>query len=221
MKHLTDKGISVVCVAGGQSLPDDLLYNEELWTLKKNTSLRSEDLRKTSSEPILKYTICGRTDLVRIRFKDEALGKINNRYFIEIKRAEDFVQEDSLREAVLQLIGGNVSNSFHSPPVVLTNLAKMHFVLFITRDGDPTVELKFNLSILKMQTFGAAIAFVEEKTTTFQSVTLHLGRKPTPPASPLKDQTSAEASDDVEAITESFSSVAVYDAMTDDNGDVF
>jgi hypothetical protein len=219
MEHLTKYGISVVCVDGGQGLPDGLLYNEELWTLKKNTSLRSEELRKTGNEPIFKYTICGRTDLVRIRCKDEALGKSNNRYFIEVKRVEDFVQEDSLREAVLQLIGGNASNSFHSPPVVLTNLAKMHFVLFVNLDGDPTVELKFKLSVLKMRTFGAAIAFVEEKTTTFQSVTLYLGRKPTPQASPLKDETSAEASDDVEAITENFSSVAVHDAMTDDNGD--
>ena len=221
MKHLNDHDINIVCVDGGQGLPDGLLYNEEIWTLKKNTSLRSEELRKTSSEPIFKYIISGRTDLVRIRYKDEALGKNNNRYFIEIKRVEDFVQEESLREAVLQLIGGNASNSFHSPPVVLTNLAKMHFVLFITLEGDPTLELKFKLSILKMRTFGDAIAFAEEKTTTFQSVTLHLGRKPTPQASPLKDQTSTEASDDIEVITESFSSVTVHNAITDDNSDAF
>ena len=223
MKHLTDKGLSVVCVDGGQGLPDGLLYHEEIWSLKQNTSLRSEDLRKTSSEPMFKYTICGRTDLVRVRYQGDFLGKFNNQYLIEIKRVEDFVIEDSLREAVLQLIGCNVSNTFHSPPVVLTNLAKYHFVLFITLDGDPTVALKFKLNVLKMRTLGDAIAFVEEKTASFKTVTQHFGRKPTPPSSPyiMNEVATSETSEDFEAITENFSSVVVRETVTDCNNDEF
>ena len=221
--HLTKCGIFVVCVDSGQGLPDGLLYYEEIWTLKKNISLRSEELRKIGEQSVFKYTICGRTDLVIVRYKDDALGKSNNRYFVEIKRPEDFNEEGSLREAALQLIGGNIANSFHSPPVVLTDLAKEHFVLFVKLDGDPMVELKFQLKILKMPNFGTAIAYVEKETTTFKSVTLHFGRKPTPPTSPLNDTTSVEASEDVEAFTEFFSSVAVHDATTNDKleGDAF
>jgi hypothetical protein len=217
LKHLLDHGISAVKIGEGQGLPDALLYHEELWTLKRNTSLRSEDLRKTGEEPIFKYILQGRTDLVRKKDGAEPLGKSNNRYFIEIKRVEDFVEEDSLRESVLQLIGGNASNSFHSPPVLLTNLAKMHYVLHISLVGDPTVELRFKLNVVRMPSFGVALAFVEERTSEMKSVTLHLGRKPTPPSSPPKAKNASEPKDD-EDITERFGNASLEEAVTDDNG---
>ena len=172
------------------------MYYEELWTLKRNTSLRSEDLRKTGEEPKIKYILQGRTDLVRKRFGADPLGKSNNRYFIEIRRVEDFVEEESLRESVLQLIGGNASNSFHSPPVLLTNLAKNHYVLYISLVGDPTVKLRFKLNVVRMPSFGVALAFVEERTAEMKSVTLHLGRKPSPPPSRPKAKNALEPEDD-------------------------
>lgn len=217
LKHLSDHGICAVSIADGQGLPDGLLYHEELWTLKRNTTLRSEDLRKTGEEPIFKYILQGRTDLVRKKHSEDPLGKSNNRYFIEVKRVEDFVEEDSLREAVLQLIGGNACNSFHSPPVLLTNLAKKHYVLFISLVGDPTLELKFKLNVVQMPTFGVALAFVEELTADMKSVTLHLGRKPTPVSSPPKAKDASEPKED-EEIAERFGSVSLEEAVTDDNG---
>ena len=57
LKHLLDHGICAVNISEGQGLPDALLYYEELWTLKRNTLLRSEDLRKTGGEPIFKYIL--------------------------------------------------------------------------------------------------------------------------------------------------------------------
>jgi hypothetical protein len=217
LKHLLDHGICAVKIGEGQGLPDALLYHEELWTLKRNTSLRSEDLRKKGEEPIFKYILQGRTDLVRKKDGADPLGKSNNRYFIEIKRVEDFVEEDSLRESVLQLIGGNASNSFHSPPVLLTNLAKMHYVLYISLVGDPTVELRFKLNVVRMPSFGVALAFVEELTAEMKSVTLHLGRKPTPPPSPPKAKNASEPKDD-EDIAERFGNASLEEAVTDDNG---
>ena len=219
LNHLLEHGICAVNISEGQGLPGALLYHEEIWTLKRNTSLRSEDLRKTGEAPIFKYILQGRTDLVRKKHSADPLGKSNNRYFIEIKRVEDFVLEDSLREAVLQLIGGNASNSFHSPPVLLTNLAKMHYVLYISLVGDPTVELKFKLNVVKMPFFGAALAFVEELTADMRSVTLHLGRKPSPPSSPPKAKDTSEPNDD-EDITERFGNASLEEAVIDDNGDV-
>jgi hypothetical protein len=168
--------------------------------------------------PVFKYVLRGRTDLVRKKYKDAPLGKSNNQYFIEIKREADFVLEDSLREAFLQLVGGNIANTFHSPPVLLTNLAKMHFVLFITLVGDPTVCLKYELHVLKMPTFGTAIAFLEEKTAEMHSVTLHLGRKPTPPSSPPKDDMVSVSSGYLDDIAARFDNVDLKEAGSDADG---
>jgi hypothetical protein len=215
LQHLRDHGICAVRVDKGQDLPDSLLYDEEFWTLKRNTSLRSKDLRKASEETIFKYTLRGLTDLVRKNDAAYPLGNSNNRYFIEIKRVKDFVLEDSLREAVLQLIGGNVSNSFHSPPVLLTNLAEMHFVLYITLAGDPRVKLSFNLNVVQMPSFGVALAFVEEYTAEMRSVTLHLGRKPTPLSSPPQGGNLTMSSDDND-FPESFEKLNLEEVVTDD-----
>jgi hypothetical protein len=100
----------------------------------------------------------------------------------KIKRLQG-VEEDSLREAVLQLIGGNASNSFHSPSVLLTNL-----VLYISLKDN----LQLKLNVIKMQSFGDALAFVEAQTSEMNSVTLHLGRRPTPLMSRLKANITTE-----------------------------
>jgi hypothetical protein len=212
LKHLQERNIHAVRVDLGQGLPDRLLYFEYLWTLKKNTSLRSSDLRKIGEESVFKYTLAGRTDIVVKSDSTLPLGKFNNRYFIEIKRAKDFVEEEALREAVLQLIGGNASNSFHSPPVLLTNLSKKHYVLFISLVGDPTVELKFRLNVLRMSSFGLALAFVEHRTLKMKSETLHLGRRPTPESSPLKPSDTEELSSEAD-ITERFETVTLEEAV--------
>ena len=210
--HLKRLGIYTCIVSDGQGLANGLLYHEELWTLRKNTSIRSSDLRRTGEEPVLKYTISGRTDLVRVEDPECVLGKQSIKYFIEVKRSADFKEEESLREAVLQLLGGNASNSFHSPPVLLTNLVRMHYVLFITLVGDPSERLQFKLNILKMATFGLALAYVEEKTVSMCSHTLHLGRKPTPSGSPTKQ---TDSDDDDNDIGEQFSSVALEEVVED------
>ena len=200
VEHISTKcHLEAVVVGDGQSLPSGLLYHQEIWTLKRNLSISSADLRKTSEESLLKYVIQGRTDIVRIWDSTVALGRRNNRYFIAIKRTEDFAVEDSLREACLQLIGGNVANTFQSPPVLLTNLANSHFVLYISQVGDPMENLAFHLHVIKMPSFGTALAYVEEHTASRRSVTMHFGRRPTPPTSPLKP--------DISDVTEVFGNV--------------
>lgn len=218
LKHLSDNHIHGIRTDLGQGLPDGLLYFEYLWTLKKNTSIRSAELRLRGEEPVFKYTLAGRTDLVVKADPSLPLGKSNNRYFIEIKRVQDFAGdgEECLREAVLELIGRNASNSFHSPPVLLTNLSGKHYVLFITLIGNPTIELKFKLNVLKMSSFGLALAFVEERTKTMRSETLHLGRRPTPPVSP--DSKAKKQSADIvteEDITERFENATLEEAVDD------
>jgi len=58
-EHLRTYGIDTIVVGEGHGLPDNILYHEELWTLKRNTSLRSEEWRKTGEDPIFKYILEG------------------------------------------------------------------------------------------------------------------------------------------------------------------
>ena len=96
----------------------------------------------------------------------------------------------------------------------MTDLAKMHYVLFITMDGNPTEALRFKLNVLKMQTFGAALSFVEEKTVKMTSVTLHMGRKPTPSSSPPREAASSDE-DFESSIAEAFASVDIQEVFDD------
>lgn len=63
---------------------------------------------------------------------------------------------------------------------------KSHFVLYISQVGNPREKLQFILNIIQMPSFGTALAYLEERTVVMDSVTSHLGRKPTPPSSPPK-----------------------------------
>lgn len=112
INHMHSCGLDPVLVSDGQMMPDGLLFREEIWTLKTNISVSSEELRKEGKQSLLKYIIQGRTDIVRVQNPRLPLGNHNNRYFIEIKRVEDFSEEHSLREACLQLIGGTLQILF-------------------------------------------------------------------------------------------------------------
>jgi hypothetical protein len=70
---------------------------------------------------------------------------------------------------------------------------------------------------VEMPSFGCALAFVEELTAEMKSVTLHLGRKPTPPPSPPKAMNASEPKDD-EDIDERFGNASLEEVVTDDDG---
>lgn len=197
LRHLLDHGICAVNIG----FHDAPLYREEIWTFRKSP----EDLRRASQESLLRFIIQGRTDLVRKRFGSKPLGKSNNRYFIALKRVGSV--EESLREAVLQLIGGNASNCFHSPPVLLTDLVNIHFVLFISLVDDPTtVALESKLNVVKMPSFGVALAFVEAATVEMKSVAKHT---PSPSTAPKVIHTSnTAAGEEKQEITGIFSYVS-------------
>ena len=85
----------------------------------KNLTLRDGELPKDG--PRMMFHLRGRTDLVVLRRADAPLASANIKYYIEVKTVKD-MNPTSIREAVLQLIGGNVTALYHSPPVLLTNL---------------------------------------------------------------------------------------------------
>jgi hypothetical protein len=168
-----------------QRLAELTLVLSRVLVIENNTTLRSEDSRKTGEEPVFRFKLRGRTDRVRVFDNSWGLGKSNNRNFIEIKRKSDFKIEESFREAAMQLIGGNISNSFHSPPVLLTDLVE-----------NQCYE-QFDLNIVRMPTFGiAALAFVEERTSAMRFVTTLLQDSPT--RRKPRNSSSVEEEDDEE-----------------------
>eukprot|EP01038_Epipyxis_sp_PR26KG_P017096 gene17096-23524_t len=67
-----------------------------------------------------------------------------------------------------------------------------------------------------MPSFGVALAFVEEKTNEMKSVTLHLGRRPTPLSSPSRIKNNLD-SDDCEDLAERFDNVKLDEVVIDQN----
>ena len=186
-EFLQTLNIHVLIIGSGSGLPDGLLYNVEIYSLKRDINIISDELRKTQSEPKLLFRLKGRTDLIVLFDPKGPLSDGNIKYFIEIKTVKDFNQTWSLKEAILQLIGGNTAAEYHSPPVLLTNLEKHHYVLYIVKCD--TDFLKYELKITKWEKFCAALAFVESRTQEPISVTRFLGRKPTPPSSVVPVET--------------------------------
>ena len=104
----------------------------DIFSLRAKRGIPSEEL-DAEERPQFRFTLKGRTDLI-VLF-DKSMGAVNTniRYYIEIKTVTDYNDVSCLKEAVLQVIGGNVAALYHSPSVLLTNLAEKHFVLYITR----------------------------------------------------------------------------------------
>jgi hypothetical protein len=84
----------------------------------------------------------------------------------------------SSREAITQLIGLNLDNPYHSPPVLLTNLVKTHHVYYIKRlEEFPW----FGVCLQNCNTVLSALQFVETlKDGVVDQPHFHFGRSTTP-----------------------------------------
>lgn len=193
-KFLKDRGIYVRNVANGEGLIDGNLFDQELWTLKKNSLIPSCELSATE-QSICKFIIRGRTDFVRLANPRRGITRINNQYFIEIKKEK--IGEPELREAFYQLLGGNAGNSYRSPPVFITNLNSSHYVLFITNIGTEGI-LEYQLNIFRFPSFGCAISYLEDETKVAKSCTRDFLRRKTPLSSPPTRHLDEEELDEIE-----------------------
>lgn len=180
-EHLQSIGIFSAVVGSGSGLPDGLLYDVDIYTLRPRRV--SAHFLNETERPSLRYKLHGRTDLVVVRRDDDGLINRNIKYYIEIKTRAGFKLGEALKETVLQLIGGNVAADYHSPGAILTNLFKKHFYLRIVCIGDPVEKLSYKLEISKCSTFGDALARAEQHSAVAFSVTRDMGRMSTPSAS--------------------------------------
>eukprot|EP00038_Savillea_parva_P004923 m.145081 g.145081 ORF g.145081 m.145081 type:complete len:121 (-) comp11615_c0_seq2:72-434(-) len=78
---------------------------------------------------------------------------------IEIKTVDGMRGSGSAcrREAMVQLIGMNAANPHHSPPVVVSNLANTHFVLYLERLPEQKYPYQFVICEAQCSSFAAAV----------------------------------------------------------------
>jgi hypothetical protein len=191
---LTENNLHVKNVTSGEGLIDGLLFEQELWTLKKNLMAKSCDLGPLE-QCICKFIVRGRTDFVRLQIPQRGITRINNQYFIEIKKGT--IGESELKEAFYQLIGGNAANPYRSPPVFITNLNSSHYILFISFIGESSPD--YQLNIFQFVSFGQALNYLEDETREVKSWTRDFLRRPTPLSSPVQKQMEDEDLDDFDS----------------------
>jgi hypothetical protein len=201
--YLTTLGLKAVVVGSGQGLPNGHLFNQHVHTLKKDVTMRSGELRKTGDEPRYLYRLSGRTDVVVIAPEETVVSRQSVRVAIEVKPEYSLNKDESLREAFLQLIGLNAGNAIQSPVVILTDLVKTHYVLFLDASMPPLV--KYSLKILKFSQINFALSEAS-KLSVRPCFTQHFGAPPTPQAS----ETSIEGDVEGEAQEVAFGNAQIH-----------
>jgi len=88
--------------------------------------------------------------------------------------------KEGLREAFLQLIGLIVGNETISASVLLTNLAKAHYVLYL--EAINIISHNFELVVKQYSAFNDAIAMIDQLRGR-PCITKHFGSPPTPESS--------------------------------------
>lgn len=191
MQYLQSLGLRSADVSEGERCQNKNLFNSDVFTLRKGTAVSSATLRMTAQAPVFIQNIHGRTDIIILRdgFENAPVyHKAHVRVAVEVKTVKGLKLTDgALREAAIQLVGLNAQNCEVTPVVLLTNFARKHYVLYLTMGDDPERDLKFELHIVQFKTFESALEFAEDQ-SLHEPISVHFGRKPTPPASVAGDE---------------------------------
>mmetsp|Transcript_37239 Transcript_37239/g.93512 ORF Transcript_37239/g.93512 Transcript_37239/m.93512 type:complete len:468 (+) Transcript_37239:193-1596(+) len=158
--YLKGKGFNARVVANGQGLPNGLLFSTYAH------SMRLQVPKVKGQTVYAGMRVYGRTDVVIL----DDLGKEGDvrrqrvKLGIEVKPPDkigrtDDAQNPANREAATQLIGLNINNMRHSPPVLLTNLSKVHWVFYIS---DHEEYPWFRMARKKFTRFIDAMQFIEK-----------------------------------------------------------
>lgn len=173
-------GTKTVVVGNGEKCMEGLLFNEQVHALRSKEGAHGENVAHL-------FNIRGRPDVITVTQEQDLYLRNVVRYGIEIKTTKqmqsDSSYNQSLREAILHLIGLNVANTTCSPPLILTNLNKKHSVMFISKGNDPDIKLTYVLNIYSCESFAKAIKYVYtllETHGTRSSVTTDFGRSMSP-----------------------------------------
>jgi len=192
--------LNALAVPNGAGLPNRLLFDMFVYSLKSDVRLRSKVLRESAEEPRAKFHIMGRTDVAVIHHSSVSATRQTTCTAIEVK-PDGFNVKEALREAFLQLIGLNVANEIRSPCVLLTNLAQTHYVMYLVC-VDP-YKLRYKLELRYYKSFNQAL-WMAASLTDRECVTKHFGAAPTPQSSAADSD-----SDDEEELVDEFENVKV------------
>ena len=180
---------SVKIIADGSGLPHGLLFDVRLHTLRPTVGVRCNELRKQAIEPRHIFNLSGRSDLVVLK-ADSPMTRTTVSYCIEVKTVDGMANENEcLREAFLQLVGLNAYNPYTSPAVILTNLNRKHYILYLDIESRTHGDvLQYQLIIHSMQSFADALWFAETQLSGRQPVTQDLFRQSSATSSATKAQ---------------------------------
>ena len=175
-KFLTN--VSLICadVSNGQNCVEGLLFNANLFTR------RYQNPHLVRGQKVFhRHRVAGRTDIAVL--KAERRGQILRhmvKFAIELKTKEGYNKSTTgcVREAQLQLIGLNAFNTHSSPPVLLSNLAKIHQVFYLAKDED----WNYEIAVQNCATFAAAVHFANQKSEE-GGISQHFARPNTPQSS--------------------------------------
>lgn len=145
-------------VSEGQCCVEKILFNADVYTRRNENPMLVR-----GQKVYLRHRVKGRTDIVALN-RDRNGGNIPRnmiKFAIEIKTVAGYQQSKTgcMSEAQLQLIGLNAFNTNCSPPVVLTNLARTHEVVYLAVDE----EGQYTIKVRKCDSFAAAVHFANDK----------------------------------------------------------
>ena len=170
------RGVGLFCVdiSEGQYCVEKLLYNADVYT-KRNQN----PLEVRGQQVFLRHRVQGRSDLAVLRADNEGgyILRHNVKFVVEIKTVTGYRQSQTgcMREAQLQLIGLNAFNTNNSPPVVLSNLARVHQVLYLDTDED----WNYSIRVRHCSSFAAAIHFANTRSER-ACISYHFSRPKSP-----------------------------------------
>jgi hypothetical protein len=181
--YLASNGISVHVIGNGETLPDQLLYKVDVYSLRPRSKLHNEEYNKSYDNLIKKFTVSGRSDLIRLRENlPSKIHRLNTEYVIEVKTVKNMKGEaltkEALRESCIELVGLNIDNPYISPAVILTNLSGKNYVLYITLNDNHQEVLAYTLNVKSFDKFVSAIWYAEKNLVGRNGCTQDFGRAP-------------------------------------------
>eukprot|EP01038_Epipyxis_sp_PR26KG_P017428 gene17428-24097_t len=183
--------LNAVDIGSGQDLMDGNLFDVDIYSMRRAFRSVESIANNTYTEPVLKYRLLGKSDIAVLKAGSLETACWNLDFIIEIKPPKLFKTAEEinlgLREGLLQLIGTNSSNIFSSPPVIVTDLEKQNFVLYLTMENKSIPH--YCLNIMSVDSFDEVIHYVQSTISGRVPITSHFtsfSRRNSPKASPAK-----------------------------------
>ena len=163
-EYLRGRNICSHISGNGKSCVDGFLFNKDVYSLRPYGGAHAIDLPE-HEKPVRKFTIHGTPDLIIVDEGSKPQYYMSNhvKYALEIKTVSAMQRAAGvtmcLKEGILNLIGLNVDNSFASPPVIVTDLIKKNYVLYVeTKAQNP---LEYEVQQILFTNFRDAVSHVE------------------------------------------------------------